>query len=124
MIDDSRNILSDLLKQWHRWASGYQHVGGINSSPMFRCAVPSRTMQGDDEMDRAIGDATCKTIDFEIMEMEAMHRTILQMHARNLSSGAAVWSSTRLPADPEERAIILMEARNKLAKRLIFCGVI
>lgn len=124
MIDDSRNLLNDLLQQWHRWASGYQHVGGINSSPMFRSAKPSKTREDDEAVDGAIHNATCEAINFQIMEMEPVYRTILQLQARNLNSGVSVWSSPRLPADPEERTVILMEARNALMKRLIFCGVI
>lgn len=124
MKDDSRNLLADLLRQWHRWASGYQHVGGINSSPMFRGVAPCKTREDDDAVDGAIHNSTCEAINFQIFEMEPVHRTILQLHARNLNAGVSVWSSPRLPADPEERAIILLEAMNKLTKRLIFCGVI
>jgi hypothetical protein len=124
MIDESRCLLSDLLRQWHKWACGYKHVGGINSSPMFRYATASRGYEGDDAIDSAIDSATCEAVDFQVMEMAPVHRTILQLQARNLVSGASVWSSPRLPADPEERAVILMEARNALMKRLIFCGVI
>jgi len=124
MIDDSRNLLSDLLRQWHRWASGYQHVGGINSSPMFRGTVPNKTREDDDAVDGAINNSTCEAINFQIFEMSPAHRTVLQLQARNLYTGASVWSSPRLPADPEERTVILMEARNALMKRLIFCGVV
>jgi len=124
MIDDTRNLLNDLLTQWHRWASGYQHVGGINSSPMFRGAAPAKTRDDDDAVDGAIHNSTCEAVNFQVMEMEPVHRTILQLQARNLNAGVSVWSSPRLPADPEERTVILMEARNRLMKRLIFCGVI
>jgi hypothetical protein len=113
-----------MLRAWHRWASGYQHVGGINSSPMFRGAAPNKTREDDDAVDGAIHNSTCEAINFQVFEMSPVHRTILQLHARNLNAGVAVWSSPRLPVDPEERAIILMEACNSLTKRLIFCGVI
>jgi hypothetical protein len=124
MIDESRCLLNDLLCAWHRWASGYQHVGGIASSPMFRGMTPNKTREDDDAVDGAIHNATCEAINHQVMEMDPVHRTILQLQARNLHSGVSVWSSPRLPADPEERAVVLMEARNRLTKRLIFCGVI
>ena len=123
MRNDIDNILDDLLAQWHKWASGYQHVGGINTSPMFRGAKPNNTRDDDDAVDGAISNATCEAINFQIMEMEPVYRTVLQLNARNLVVKVAVWSSPRLPVDPMERAVVLMEARNALMRRLYICGV-
>ena len=131
MKDDSRNFvrqetdpLDELLSSWHRWARGYKHVGGIGTSPMFHGMKPNKTREDDDAVDGAIDNSRMETMDCQVMQMDPVHRTVLQLNARNLVSGVSVWSSPRLPVDPMERAVILMEARNRLMRRLIAVGVI
>jgi hypothetical protein len=75
-------------------------------------------------VDGAIDNSRMETMDHQVMEMEPVHRTALQIQARNLACGVSVWTSARLPADVEERTVILMEARNKLLRRLIVAGVV
>lgn len=118
------SILDDLLKSWHRWAKGYQHVGGINSSPMFRNAKTSKGWDSlSDIADESIDAAKFEAVDFHVMSLEPAYRTALQLQARNLHTGVSVWSSPRLPQDPEERTIVLMEARNRLMRCLLTAGV-
>lgn len=81
MQNEIDTILNDLLVQWHRWACGYQHVGGINSSPMFRGAKPNKIRDDDDAVDGAISSATCEAINFEVMELAPMYRTAIQLQA-------------------------------------------
>lgn len=124
MRNDIDALLNDILASWFRWAKGYQHVGGINSSPMFKNAKTSKGWDSVAEIvDVEIDTTRMASVDFEVMEMEPVHRTILQLQARNLVSGVSVWVSPRLPTDPEERAIVLMEARNRLMHRLLAAGV-
>ena len=125
MRDESDSILSDLLIQWHKWACGYKHVGGINSSPMFKNAKTSKGWDSLDQIaDDAIDAARCEAIDFHVMQLEPNHRTVLQIKARNLATGHSVWASQRLPTDAEERAILLLEAQNQLLRRLLAAGVV
>jgi len=125
MNDDTDNLLNDLLCQWHRWACGYKHVGGINSSPMFRNAKTSKGWDSLEQIaDDSIDAARCESVDFHVMQLEPSHRTALQLQARNLVTGLSVWSSPRLPVDLEERTVLLMEARNKLLRRLVGAGVV
>lgn len=125
MRDDSRSILDDILRDWHKWANGYQHVGGIGTSPMFRDAKTSRGWDSLDAIvDETIGNATMESVNFHVMELAPDHRTCIQLHARNLSAGACVWSSPRLPSCPEALAALLVEAKAKLLKRLVSSGVI
>lgn len=124
MVNEIDSLLSEMLQAWHRWAAGYQHVGGINTSPMFRGGKPNNTRQDDDGVDGSLHNSTMETIDAQIMDMEPTHRTVLQLQARNLVTGVAVWRSPRLPDDAEERTIILIEARNRLMRRLIDVGVV
>lgn len=124
MVNEIDNLLSDLLKSWHKWASGYQHVGGINTSPMFRGGKPNKTRDDDDGVDGALHNSTMEAIDVQVMDMIDIHRTAIQIQAKNLVAGVSVWRSPRLPAGIEERTIVIMEARNALMRRLIKVGVI
>lgn len=125
MHNDSKNILDAILSDWHKWAKGYQHVGGVSSSPMFRDAKTSRGWDTIDEIiDETIDSCRMAAVNFNVMELQPDHRTAIQLNARNLATGLSVWSSPRLPQDPEERAVLLMEARNKLLKRLLAAGVV
>jgi hypothetical protein len=124
MVNEIESLLSDLLQSWHRWAMDYKHVGGINSSPMFRGSKPNKTREDDDGIDGSLHNSTMETIDGQVMAMEPVHRTVLQLQARNLCTGVSVWSSPRLPDDAEERTVLLIEARNKLMRRLIAVGVV
>lgn len=125
MRDDSQNIINDLLSQWHAWASGYQPVGRQGACPMFRQARSPRGW--DDSSDITASDvhqSTMEAVDFQVGEMHDPHRAAIYAHARNLHAGRAVWSSPRLPADPIERGVILIEAKNKLMRRLLSAGVL
>jgi hypothetical protein len=124
MVNEIDNLLSDLLQSWHKWASGYQHVGGINTSPMFRGGKPNKTRDDDDGVDGALHNSTMEAIDAQVMDMIDIHRTAILIQARNLVAGVSVWRSPRLPVDPVERHIVLLEARNALLRRLIAAGVI
>jgi hypothetical protein len=125
MKDDSNEILSDLLCSWHRWARGYQHVGGINTSPMFRECKNGRQW---DTVDEIIGgdieNSQMEALDHLIMALKDVYRTALQIQARNLHTGKSVWSSARLPADAGQRALILIEARLALTKKLQEAGIL
>jgi hypothetical protein len=124
MKDESNEILNDLLASWHRWANGYQHVGGINRSPMFReCSSNHRQWASLDEV--ADEDKSqLAYIDSVIMGFCDVYRTALQLNARNLHTGRSVWASVRLPKDEKMRAHILADARTALAVKLRVDGVL
>jgi hypothetical protein len=125
MNNDAHQILDDILSAWHRWAQGYQHVGGVSSSPMFRNAKTSRGWDTVDEIVNAeIDGDQMKAVDFHVMQLCDVYRTALQINARNLATGRSVWTSVRLPAKPEERAVILSEARTGLTVRLRDAGIL
>jgi hypothetical protein len=50
--------------------------------------------------------------------------TALQFEARNLAVRYQVWTSPRLPENPEERAVLILEARTKLLRELARDGVL
>ena len=125
MQNEIDTLLDDLLAKWHFWACGYQHVGGVNSSVIFRNAKTSKGWDSiNDIVDNEIEGGRMEAVNFHVMELEPVYRTALQLQARNLHTGVSVWSSPRLPQDPEKRTIILIEGRNILLRKLFAAGVI
>lgn len=123
MKDESHYILDDLLCEWHRWASGWQPASH-GTSAMFTSVKSSRQWDSESEAtDGSLHNTQMKAVDFCIGEMEPIHRTALNLQARNLCTGRSVWTSTRLPDDVEERAVILADARINLQKRLTNMGI-
>ena len=117
--------LDSVLCEWHRWAKGFQMVAAHGACAMFAGVKSSRQWDSENEaLDGSLHNSEMKTVDFHIGEMEPMHRTAIGIHARNLSTGRSVWTSARLPADLEQRQLILREARNILTKRLTADGVL
>ena len=125
MKDETRYILDSLLADWHRWAKGFSVTGSHGTAPMFNGLVSSRQWDAEgDVIDGNLHSSQMQSVDFHINELEPLHRTAIGIQARNLVTGRSVWTSVRLPQDIEERSIILMEARNKLLKRLINAGIL
>jgi len=125
MMNDSAEILNSLLADWYKWAKGYQHVGGINSSPMFREVKTGRQWDTVDEIISSdLVHSQMEALDSIIMQLRDVYRTSLQLQARNLHTGYTVWTSARLPADPKERVVILGEARAALTVKLQSAGVL
>jgi hypothetical protein len=125
MHDDSKSILDDVLGRWHRWAKGYSPLPGTGADPLFRNARSSRQWDSsDDVLDATIEAKIMESVEFQVSEMVDPHRTAIHINARNCHSGVSVWNSPRLPKDPLECGVIVLEARNLLTRRLIKAGVI
>lgn len=116
--------IDDILILWHRWAKGYQYVGDINSSPTFReCRSNHRQWASLEEL--ADEDkSTPEAVDHVVMSLCDVYRTALQIQARNLCTGREVWISARLPKDPANRAVIVRDARDALARKLRDIGIL
>lgn len=124
MKDDTRYTLDGLLEEWHKWAKSFAICGSHSTAPMFNGLVSSR--QWDSEGDVIDGDlhsSKMESVDFHIGELQPIHRTAIQIQARNLYTGKSVWESLRLPKDVAKRASILADARNILATRLTNAGI-
>lgn len=124
-----KDQLDLLLRDWHQWQTGYSLVPTCGADPMFRNA---KSGKGWDSTHEVIQDelhgSTMETIDFHVGELPDVdqtkpYRSAIYAIARNLHVGASVWASPRLPVDPLERGIVIMEARNILTKRLMAAGV-
>lgn len=125
MKNETNQLLDSILADWHNWSRGYQHVGGINSSPIFRSAKSSRGWDSTSDIcAQEVDSATMEAVDFNVSEMEPIPRTAIGIHARNLATGYAVWSSARLPTDPVQRTEILIAAKVDLIQRLTVAGVL
>jgi len=124
MKDETRYILDSLLEEWHRWAKGYAITGSHGTAPMFQGMASSRQWDSEsDVVDGTLHNAQMEAVDFHIGELQPMYRTAIQIQARNLHTGRSVWTSARLPENIEERAVILLAARNELSTRLANAGV-
>lgn len=125
MHNDSKAILEDILARWHSHCKGYSAVPVCGADPMFRNAKSrSGWDSADDVMDAQINAKIMKAVDFQVGEMKEPHRSAVYELARNLHSGVSVWKSPRLPRDPLERGVIVVEARQQITKRLMAAGII
>ena len=125
MTDESGQILDDLLIRWHHACTHYRHTRGFNSrAPGTDGYRPSR--QYDDTngaLDHHLEASQVEAVEFEVSQRPEPHRSAIHTNARNLSTGSAVWSSPRLPADLAERAVLIWAARDMLINRLRSAGV-
>lgn len=123
VVDEDVN---DLLVRWHQWAAGYEFAHGYASqSAMFRQTRSSR--QYDDangSLDAHVDAVLMEAVDAVASDVPQPHYTALAMFARNLSTGAQVWSSPRLPSDPIKRTQLVAEARKMFSDGLAKAGLI
>lgn len=125
MKDDTRDLLDSILADWHRWCASYSAIASCGKAPMWREVRPTRQWETMyDINDRQIEDSTMESVDFHVSELPADQRTALQINARNLVTGRSVWTSARLPADLQERAVLLGVARAALVVRLADAGIL
>lgn len=125
----AKDKLDTLLRDWHQWQMGYSPVPVAGASVMFRNVKSGKGWDTTDEViDDELNGSTMEAIDCQVNELPDVplvrpYRSAIYNVAKNLHAGAAVWGSPRLPKDAEERAIVVMEARNMLTRRLIAAGV-
>jgi hypothetical protein len=132
MHNDSAVILDDLLSRWHHWMKE-KPLNGVDrlDDPMFRdTANRSGWDSSSDIIDADLLAHTMSAIDFQVSGdsrgqggLPEPYRAAIYILARNCYTGRKVWMSPRLPQDPEERGVVLMEARNMLTRRLMAAGV-
>ena len=132
VVNDSSAILDDLLSRWHHWMKE-KPLNGVDrlDDPAFRdTSTRSGWDSSDDIIDANLLAHTMRAIDFQVSGdgrgqggMEEPYRAAIYCIARNCYTGRKVWLHPRLPQDPEERGVVLMEARNILTRRLISAGV-
>lgn len=126
MRNDIDAILDDLLVSHHKWSRRIGFGKGYpGQSASCKDARASRQYDdGNGALDASIDDSRMEAFDAVLYRVPQPHLTALQFHAMNLATGRSVWSSPRLPQDPEERHVLLLEARNKITKELALDGVV
>lgn len=121
----TRYVFDEILSDWHRWSSSWNDAAHSAACAMFANVKISKQWDSEcDVTDAALHHSQMKAVDFHVNELEPLHRTALQIQARNLVTGFSVWHSARLPSDVEQRAVILSEARKKLMNRLTSAGIL
>jgi hypothetical protein len=125
MMNDSHQILDDLLRQWHAHCKGYSPIPVAGADPMFRNAKAGRGYDTTAEIiEDELHGSTMETIDFQVDQMQDPWRAAVHELARNLFTQQSVWRHPRLEQlDSLQRATIVAEARNQLTKRLMAAGV-
>lgn len=117
--------LDGWLRQWHSWCQTHVYSTGFYSvNPACRQARASRQYDYENgAIDAHVDAVEMEAVDAIISAIDDPWRTALMIQARNLWSGVSVWRSPRLPADEAERAVLLIEARNKLLRGLLRSGI-
>lgn len=129
MKTDLDRRIDELLILWHRHRAGYRMASGYSGSDStcrdYR--TPTHWDWQNGATDARADAITAKGVEEAaalVPNTPKRWNTALAFEARNLASGASVWTSPVLPRDPEELAILVLEARNMLARELIRAGVL
>ena len=124
MIDDTQELISDLLSRWHNWRSN-QASGGyptVNAAcRLYRCSKQHDDING--ALDTDLEHRQMEAVDLCIDRIAQPYNTALQINARNLCTGVSVWQSARLPADRVAAAELLVQARALLLIEFVKAGV-
>ena len=124
--------LNGLLADWHKWQADAPVNGSDRlDDPLFRDVKSGRCWDSADEIIEAdLRGDTMKTIEFCVTGdskgqggLPEPHRAAIYNLARNQATGVSVWRSPRLPADPLERGVVVLEAKNILMRKLITAGI-
>lgn len=132
MTNDTDAILEDILSRWHNWMRA-KPINGVDRLGESASEVPENRGGWDsasDIMDREIEAHQMSAVDFQVSGdsrgeggMDEPYRAAIYCIARNCYTGRKVWMSPRLPQDPIERGVVLLEARNMITRRLMAAGV-
>lgn len=126
MQNDIQNVLSGLLADWHRFCTHTASKGGYpGKAPGFgQCRSNSQFDWQNGVEDEMVDRRIMQGFDAAIQRVAQPWFTALQFEARNLAVRYQVWASPRLPTDPREREVLILEARVRLLKELAKDGVL
>lgn len=126
MNNDIQSVLSGLLCDWHNYCQHTAHKHGFagKAAGFGQCRSSSQYDWQNGVEDEMVDRRIMQGFDAAIQRVAQPWFTALQFEARNLAVRHQVWASPRLPADPEERAVLILEARVRLLKELAKDGVL
>jgi hypothetical protein len=120
-------MLNRLLACWYEWTLGYSHTRGYSGSDST-CrdySTPTHWDWRNGAEDERADQERMRGVDTAIKRVPnepRRWRLAIEYEAMNLHSGAAVWTTGRLPKG-EELAVLVLEARNMLLRELRAEGV-
>lgn len=125
-LDDTIN---DMLARWHVWSSAYRpgkgHAAQSSYAKDYRAGGHWDWQNG--ATDAKVEDIQMRGVDEcieRLPDAPQRWRLSLKIEARNQATGYKVWHSAALPASKDERAVLLLEARNRFARLLLDAGLI
>ena len=125
MVNDSAEILNDILSRFHHYMDAFRPTRGNGTNPMFRDTPRPR---GGQTVDALLEDdaerGQMQAVEFAVEHMADPYRTAIYILARNCYTGRNVWLSNRLPSDPAQRADIVAKARLILTGKLLDAGAL
>ena len=113
-------LIDALLIEWHQYRAGYQLSVGHRSASVTTQDYQTpghhdwKNGAADERAEKYRSRSLCEAVDAVPNEPQPWHTTLV-LEAHNLAAGVRVWSSSRLPQDPEELDVLRLEARTRFA---------
>ena len=127
MREDTRVFeatIDQLIREWHIWSNHSQGLGYPREIPTRRLHTISRQYESENGcLDLNQHDERMFAVQRCIFRLEDPYRNAIFLNARNLVTGVWVWMSPRLPADRDDRAVIVASAREKLLRLFQLEGI-
>lgn len=126
MQNDIQTILSSMLADWHHYCTHTAQRSGFagRAAGFGQCRSNSQYDWENNIESDMVDKRIMEGFDAAAQRIPQPWFTALQFEARNLAVRHQVWSSPRLPADRQEREVLILEARVKLLKELARDGVL
>lgn len=126
MNNDIQNLLSGMLADWHHYCQHTADKAGYagRAAGFGQCRSSSQYDWQNGVEDEMVDRRIMEGFDAAAQRIPQPWLTALQFEARNLAVRYQVWASPRLPVDREERAVLILEARNRLLRELAKDGVL
>jgi hypothetical protein len=114
-----------MLADWHYCPAHRREHGFAGKAAGFgQCRSNSQYDWQNGVEDEMVDRRIMQGFDASIQRVPQPWFTALQFEARNLAVRYQVWASPRLPANREEREVLILEARVRLLKELAKDGVL
>lgn len=126
MQSDIQDVLSGMLADWHHYCQHTRERSGFaGKSPVFGQSKSNSQYDWQNGVESERVDIlVMRGFNDAVWRLPQPYLTAIQFEARNLAVRYQVWASPRLPADREEREVLILEARVKLLKELAKDGVL
>ena len=126
MGNDIQTVLSGMLADWHNYCRHTAYRSGLpgKAAGFGQSRSNSQYDWQNGIEDEMVDKRIMQGFDAAAQRIPQPYFTALQFEARNLAVRYQVWVSPRLPKDPAEREVLILEARVMLLKELARDGVL